>query len=123
MPALQLLLQRSGTIRFDATLGQHVPDAVPRGLFVAGRANGCFDFHARSRMAPAAGEQAARHAASTADASMTSEYSAPRDTHSHSHAAPLFPSRAGKEFVDLDEDLTLADLANAARKVSTASSC
>ncbi len=30
-----------------------------------------------------------------------------RDTHSHSHPAPLFPHPDGKEFVDLDEDLTL----------------
>ncbi len=80
MPALQLLLQRGGTIRFDATLGQHVPDALPRGLFVAGRANGCFAFDARLADGRAAGSEAARHAAGTADASVTSVPSAPRDT-------------------------------------------
>ena len=34
----------------------------------------------------------------------------------HSHPAPLFAHPRGKEFVDLDEDLTLADLANAAQE-------
>jgi sarcosine oxidase subunit alpha len=113
MPALQLLLARGGTLRFDARLGQHLPDTLPRGVLVAGRANGCFEFDARLADGTAAGERAARCALGTPTAAI---YSAPRDTTSHSHPAPLFPSPAGKEFVDLDEDLTLADLANAAQE-------
>jgi sarcosine oxidase, subunit alpha len=113
MPALQLLLARGGTLRFDARLGQHLPDALPRGVFVAGRANGCFDFDSRIADGNAAGERAARAASGTA---MAATYDAPRDITSHSHPAPLFPSPGGKEFVDLDEDLTLADLANAAQE-------
>jgi sarcosine oxidase subunit alpha len=110
MPALQLLLARGGSVRFDAALGQHVPDAVPAGLFVAGRANGCFAFDARLADGTVAGTAAAKGAfANTRGVS-------PCDTSSHSHHFPLFPSPQGKDFVDLDEDLTLADLANAAQE-------
>jgi sarcosine oxidase subunit alpha len=112
MPALQLALQRGATLRFDAQLGQHVPDALPAGLFVAGRANGCFSFNARIKDGRAAGECAALHALGQP----TGARPAPRDTTSHSHPLPLFPCAQGKEFVDLDEDLTLADLANAAQE-------
>lgn len=113
MPALQLALQIGGRMQFDATIGQHVPQSLPAGLFVAGRANGCFGFAARTADGTFAGEQAARHAASHA---ATTASVAPRAAHSHSHPEPLFPHPAGKEFVDLDEDLTLADLANAAQE-------
>jgi sarcosine oxidase subunit alpha len=113
MPALQLALQCGGTMIFDAALGQHRPHALPKGLFVAGRANGCLDFAARAADGSVAGRQAAQHAGGDASAA---EYVAPRSTRSHSHAAPLFAHPDGKEFVDLDEDLTLADLANAAQE-------
>jgi sarcosine oxidase, subunit alpha len=113
MPALQLALQYGATIGFDATLGQHVPRMLPAGSFVAGRANGCFAFADRAADGAAAGARAARHAGGRAGAP---DSPAPRDTHSHSHPAPLFAHPAGKEFVDLDEDLTLADLANAAQE-------
>ncbi|MET0282068.1 MAG: 2Fe-2S iron-sulfur cluster-binding protein [Steroidobacteraceae bacterium] len=112
-PALQLALQRGATMRFDATIGQHLPDRLPHGLFAAGRANGCFNFDARLADGASAGEQAARHAAGAGAIAATS---APRADRCHSHPLPLFPSAAGKEFVDLDEDLTLADLANAAQE-------
>ncbi len=113
MPALQLLLARGGTLRFDAKLGQHLPDALPRNVYVAGRANGCFDFDSRIADGRAAGERATQFAAG---APANVAYNPPRDHVSHSHPAPLFPSLDGKEFVDLDEDLVLTDLANAAQE-------
>ncbi|MEO8307585.1 MAG: FAD-dependent oxidoreductase [Pseudomonadota bacterium] len=112
MPALHLALQFGGLMAFDDTLGQHVPQALPAGLFVAGRANGCFAFAAREADGAVAGARAACHAAGKEH-----DYAQPpRDTRSHSHPSPLFPHAQGKEFVDLDEDLTLADLANAAQE-------
>jgi sarcosine oxidase, subunit alpha len=113
MPALQLALQAGGSMQFDTTIGQHVVRTLPQGMFVAGRANGCFDFAARAADGAIAGTAAARYASGDAPAASSV---APRDAHSHSHAAPLFAHPAGKEFVDLDEDLTLADLANAAQE-------
>jgi sarcosine oxidase, subunit alpha len=113
MPALQLALQAGGTIRFDDALGQHVPDRVPDGLFIAGKANGCFTAEARQADGAAAGECAASHARGEP---RRIDRSSLRDVHSHSHPLPLFASSHGKDFVDLDEDLTLADLANAAQE-------
>jgi sarcosine oxidase subunit alpha len=113
MPALQLALQCGASITFDAALGQHVPQTLPAGLFVAGRANGCFNFADRAADGKAAGELAARHARGEATATQESP---PRSTYSHSHPAALVAHPAGKEFVDLDEDLTLTDLANAAQE-------
>jgi sarcosine oxidase subunit alpha len=113
MPALQLALQAGGSLLFDAVLGQHRPASLPKGLFVAGRANGCFEFTARAADGTFAGAQAVRHANGEA---LEPLHAAPRSTHSHSHPDPLFPHSSGKEFVDLDEDLTLADLANAAQE-------
>jgi sarcosine oxidase subunit alpha len=113
MPALQLALQAGASIVFDDRLGQHVPQVLPPGLFVAGRANGCFDLAAREVDGTAAGESAASHAMGRAT---NAGWQPPRDTQCHSHPAPLFAHPLGKEFVDLDEDLTLADLANAAQE-------
>ncbi len=112
MPALHLALQRGATVRFDTQTGQHMPGALPAGMFVAGSANGCFAMDARARDGATAGASAAMHAAGSRGTSTATRV---RDTHSHSHPAPLFAG-GGKEFVDLDEDLTLADLANAAQE-------
>ena len=113
MPALQLALQAGARIEFDSGIGQHVPQSLPPGLFVAGRANGHFDFAARAADGAEAGGNAARQALGKTPARLAP---AARTRRSHSHAAPLFPHPEGKEFVDLDEDLTLADLANAAQE-------
>lgn len=113
MPALQLALQAGGRLLPDSVTGQHLPVDLPKGMFVAGRANGCFDFTARAADGAFAGRQAALHASG---ADSAAPCAAPRSTHSHSHAEPLFAHAGGKEFVDLDEDLTLADLANAAQE-------
>ena len=115
MPALQLALQAGARIEFDAGIGQHLPQSLPPGLFVAGRANGHFDFGARAADGASAGAKAAQHALGRI-AEQTSPASPARAQRSHSHAAPLFAHPQGKEFVDLDEDLTLADLANAAQE-------
>jgi sarcosine oxidase subunit alpha len=113
MPALQLALQRGATLRLDAVTGQHLPATLPAGMFAAGHANGCFEFAACLADGMQAGTSAARHAQGMPAAPAVA---VPRDVHSHSHPMPLFPSPAGKEFVDLDEDLTLSDLANAAQE-------
>jgi sarcosine oxidase, subunit alpha len=113
MPALQLALQRGASIRFNDRIGQHVPEILPAGLFAAGRANGLFDFDDRAADGSTAGERAARHARGE---SSPAPPVVERGARSHSHPLPLFSHASGKEFVDLDEDLTLADLANAAQE-------
>src|SRR5690606_20686613 len=112
-----------GTLRFDSALGQHLPDVLPPGVFVAGSANGRFSAGDRAWDGQVAGERAAAHAGVRSaaaghanvisGAAMRSPAPSPRP---QSHPSPLFPSPAGKEFVDLDEDLTLSDLAHAAQE-------
>ncbi len=114
MPALQLLLARGGTLRFDAALGQHVP-ACTAPRCVRGRSRQwLLRLRRAHRRWRAAGERAAQSAARAQP--RIAPTAAPRDTHSHSHRRAAVPSPGGKEFVDLDEDLTLADLANAAQE-------
>ena len=60
-----------------------------------------------------AGREAARHAQGLP---ATGLRTLRRAAECRSHPRPLFAHAAGKEFVDLDEDLTLADLANAAQE-------
>ncbi len=95
MPALQLLLARGGTLRFDARLGQHLPDALPRGVFVAGRANGCFDFDARVTDGQAAGERAAQFTAGHAsDCDVQRTARSPQSFSSRATVPPRPPARS-----------------------------
>lgn len=111
-PAQQLALQAGARARFDVTLQQHATEALPAGLFLAGRVNGVYAWDARVQDGIAAGALAAAHAAG-------GECTPPRparDAAAHQHPHPLFERPRGKRFVDLDEDLTLDDLANAAQE-------
>jgi sarcosine oxidase subunit alpha len=112
MPALALALQAGATVRYDEAGRQHLPATLPDGLLVAGRANGIHQSDAKR----ADGERAGADAAAwvlrrAAPAPFERPAATPR-----SHAFPVYPHPLGKEFVDLDEDLTIADLRNAAQE-------
>ena len=112
MPALALALQAGAVVRYDATIQQHLPETLPDGLLVAGRANGFHDRDAKRA-------DGARAGASATAWALRREPPAPvasRPAVAHSHAYPIYPHDLGKEFVDLDEDLTIADLRNAAQE-------
>ncbi|MCC6631549.1 MAG: (2Fe-2S)-binding protein [Gammaproteobacteria bacterium] len=118
-PAQQLALQAGARARFDETLQQHVPESLPSGLFLAGRVNGVYATAARAQDGAAAGEMAAAHAAAAthpAASPLPDIPRPPRDAAPHQHPHPLFDQPRAKRFVDLDEDLTLEDLANAAQE-------
>jgi sarcosine oxidase, subunit alpha len=105
-PALALALQAGGTQRWSTAVNRYLPDVLPRGVQTAGRASGCQDIDARRADGVRAGTAAAR-----------GEFRAPAYPHGvPDHPAPFFPHPDGKDFVDLDEDLTLGDLANAAQE-------
>ena len=112
-PAQQLALQTGARGRYDSSLQQHLPDTLPAGLFLAGRVNAAYEAEARCADGAAAGALAAAWALRqpAPHVERPARTSPPR-----SHALALFPHSRGKEFVDLDEDLTLADLANAAQE-------
>jgi sarcosine oxidase subunit alpha len=112
-PAQQLALQAGAVGMHDATLNQHLPQRLPAGMFLAGRVHGVYEPTARIEDGAAAGALAAAHALRLPPPAIPRPA---RSTESHCHPRPLFPHRLGKEFVDLDEDLTLADLAHAAQE-------
>jgi sarcosine oxidase subunit alpha len=112
-PAQQLALQAGARARFDVSLQQHVPETLPGGLFLAGRVNGVYATAARAQDGGAAGALAAAHALGQALPVVDRPQ---RDAAIHQHPHPLFDTPRGKRFVDLDEDLTLDDLANAAQE-------
>ena len=112
MPALHLALQAGASVRFDEGLQQHAPQTLPAGLFLAGRLNALHD--ARDKVAD--GQRAGAAATAWVRGERGAAAPPPAAGSAHSHPFALYPHPQGKEFVDLDEDLTLADLRNAAQE-------
>ncbi len=111
-PACQLLAQAGAKIEFNETLQQHLPEELPRGIFAAGRVNGVYD-DARQLDGRHAGLAAARHAGYE----VREGVGAPsRTTRRPSHPFPIFEHARAKNFVDLDEDVQIKDLHDAAQE-------
>jgi sarcosine oxidase subunit alpha len=89
---------------------QLIPQHIPEGVYVAGRAAGLFDLEAQVGSGHRAGLQAASHLGSyqgdITDAPV--HHGLPP-----SHSYPIFTHKGKKNFVDLDEDLHLVDFKNA----------
>ncbi len=117
-PAVHLFSQARGRLRYDAPLATFVPDGSPLPITPAGAANGRFDLAAALADGHAAGCAAAAQAGLTA-ASVA--IAAPSATSIAAGALqPVWrvaPRRKGdKCFVDLQNDVTVADVALAARE-------
>lgn len=110
--AAQLLAQAGGRTRFCETLQQFVPETLSEGVFVAGRTNGVYELEARIADGRHAGTAAAVHAGCTA----TVPPAPARSTRRPSHPFPIIDHPRGKNFVDFDEDLTVADLEHAVQE-------
>lgn len=129
-PANALLHQAGAKMRFDAASEQFVPAALPAGVFACGKVAGVYGLEDRLQSGRESGAGAAGHVGfGGVAAALRSGTSAPKESASsrahlrahpaaqpHSHAFPIFPHPKGKEFVDLDEDLTIRDLANAVQE-------
>jgi sarcosine oxidase subunit alpha len=116
-PTVHLFAQARGRLRYDAQLATFVPDGSPLPITAAGAANGVFDLGA----ALADGHDAGRAAAVRAGASGRTAISVPRARPVASR--PLWPlwrvpplRNGAKCFVDLQNDVTTADIALAARE-------
>jgi sarcosine oxidase, subunit alpha len=109
-PDAALLYQAGGRFRYAEHVEQFLPEALPESVFAAGRVNGVFGLEAQLADGRRAGLEAAR---------FLGQYDGPvpeRPLHRGpppSHPHPIFAHPKKKCFVDLDEDLHLADLVNA----------
>ncbi|MGH8135927.1 MAG: glycine cleavage T C-terminal barrel domain-containing protein, partial [Steroidobacteraceae bacterium] len=110
--ACQLLAQAGARIGFNEALQQHVPEQLPQGVFAAGRVKGVYG---NDRMLDGgnAGVAAARHAGFDAPDVTPAPGIASRRP---SHPFPIFEHPRDKNFVDLDEDVQLRDLSDAAHE-------
>lgn len=108
-PAYQLPLQAGGKLSYDSTTGQFSISGQDPAVLLAGSVDGYIEVAGCLAHGAAQGAQAARNCG----------YGAPqpsvyplRDTRSPNHPWPTFPHPSGKEFVDFDEDLHIADIQN-----------
>ena len=131
-PAVHLFSQARGKLRYDDVLATFAPDASPLPILPAGAANGCFDLGAALTQGHAAGVAAAAQAGLPATGRLTrgSELAAPApalaltaprsESMATSPLEPLWavtsPRKSAKRFVDLQNDVTVNDIALAARE-------
>ncbi|MEA3642394.1 MAG: glycine cleavage T C-terminal barrel domain-containing protein [Lamprobacter sp.] len=124
-PAAHLLYQAGATLEYSKTLEQFVPLELPPGIQAAGRVNGVFELHAQIEDGRRAARAALAELAAATNATGEIKTSGPasnddlaqyRDPNAHSHPWPIVVHPKGKNFVDLDEDLQLKDLLQAARE-------
>jgi sarcosine oxidase subunit alpha len=111
-PASALLYQAGVRMRYAGEIEQFVPAYLPEGVFAAGRVNGVYELKNRLRDGERAGSEAARFLGFPAKGIASVE----REPACPSHPYPIFDHPKGKNFVDFDEDIVLADLHNAAQE-------
>jgi sarcosine oxidase subunit alpha len=112
-PANALLHQAGARFLHDAATAQFVPSDLPEGVFACGKVNGRYGLEARWDDGARAGSAAAAHCGFGAARAMSP---APAETEAATHPFPIMDDRRGKNFVDFDEDLQVADLENTARE-------
>jgi len=116
-PAVHLFSQARGRLRYDEALASFVPDHCPVPMTVAGAANGSTDLAKALGEGHTAGLAAARAAGFAPTASLRAPDAAPVAS-----GAPLAlwstpPAvRGAKRFVDWQNDVTVVDVALAARE-------
>lgn len=112
-PAASLLYQSGAQMRYARELEQFVPKTLPDGVFAAGRVNGVYDLQNRMRD----GERAGREAALFLGFSVDNQFVEIKpEAAPPSHPYPIFAHPKGKNFIDFDEDVVLADLHSAAQE-------
>lgn len=116
-PAVHLFSQARGRLRFDQALATFVPDASPWPIIAAGAANGHFDLGAVLADGHAAGVAAAARAGFQPRGDLVAPYAEPIASAAMLAlwAVPT-PERSAKRFVDFQNDLTVNDIALAARE-------
>ncbi len=109
-PLAQLLCHAGGRLIYNEALAGLKVDHVPEGAFVAGAVNGAYDLDT----VLAEGRHAGWAAAQAAGFKDRKSPGKPQKTAERvNHPWPIFPHPEGKDFVDIDEDQTVADIHNA----------
>ncbi|MFD3589956.1 sarcosine oxidase subunit delta family protein [Streptomyces sp. NPDC058683] len=111
-PVAHLFSQAGGTLRHDETLGTFVPDGCRQAVAVAGAANGAFDLATALAQGAAAGARAVEAEGYTAEpparpAVASLPYTPPMQVFT------IPTATGGPRFVDLQRDVTVADLTRA----------
>lgn len=102
--------QAGGRFHYAENVEQLVPQESPAGLYAAGRLNGVFAWEDQLLD----GQRAGREAAAFLGKYKGSIPESPvHQTAPPSHPYPIFSHQGKKNFVDLDEDIHLADFKNA----------
>ncbi len=115
-PAVHLYSQARGKLRYDDALATFVPDASPQAIVAAGAANGSSDLSAVLADGHAAGLAAAARSGFAARTAQAAPATAAVST-GPLQALWSVPSRRGaKCFVDWQNDVTVDDIALAARE-------
>jgi sarcosine oxidase subunit alpha len=113
-PAHQLLSQAGGKVVYDPASAMFSVRETPNGIAAAGSLAGAYALDAVLAEGEAAGWAAAR--ALKLDPGAPPKIPNDRGTLGQSHPWPIFPHPKGKEFVDFDEDLVVADIVNSVRE-------
>ncbi len=111
-PTYQLACQAGGQLSYDDDSAMFTLTNCPTGLHIAGSVNSHWDLDACLAEASRAAT-IATNALGLTKANIPAQIA--RKSVSPNHPWPIFAHPSGKEFVDYDEDLTIADIINATR--------
>ena len=109
-PTASLIGHAGGGMTYDDERAVFAVATLPPHLFAAGSVNGAHDLAAAVEDGRRAGWEAAKDAGLEVGRRPASRAAA--DPGGHSHPWPMFPHPQGKDFVDFDEDLEVADILN-----------
>ena len=109
-PSGELLYQAGGRFSYSEAVEQFVPVHLPGGVFAAGRVRGVFELEDQIADGRRAGLEAARYLGRYGE--VVPEPAVHRGP-PPSHPYPIHAHAGKKNFIDLDEDLHLADFVNA----------
>jgi len=114
-PLAQLVCHAGGQLIYDATIHSLKVNTCPGNAHLAGSLNHRYQLEAVLGDGAAAGLNAARAAGFEPPVSTTAnpDCTDPADAPMVNYPWPIFPHKKGKDFVDFDEDITVADLENA----------